>query len=74
MAYSSHDTDIETLWRAVKLLEKRVAELEAAPSVGLKLGPPLEFSAAPGNFEIDDCTCGEINARHCPVHNEAGEP
>lgn len=20
-----------------------------------------------------DCICGEINARHCPVHNDAGE-
>ena len=27
--------------------------------------PPIPGTAVP-----DDCICGEINARHCPVHND----
>ena len=35
----------------------------------------LEMMESVRNYKPEgDCICGEINARHCPVHNEQATP
>jgi hypothetical protein len=73
MPHSQYDLDFQMLWAAIRALEKRVAELEATRVTTVTIGPPLEFSAAPGSFEIDDDSCPDCVGQALDIRGEREE-